>query len=137
MAEKVRRVEYFYVEVDDKPGEGAKVLRKLRDAKVNLLAFTAFPSGKGRSQFTLIPEKGDALQAAARAAGLTLSARKECFFVQGDDRVGAAFDVVDRLAEAKVNCVSSQAAAAPGGKFGMVIFVKPADLGAAAKALGA
>ncbi|HEY7726497.1 MAG TPA: hypothetical protein VH880_14265 [Anaeromyxobacteraceae bacterium] len=137
MGEKVRRVDYFYVEVDDRPGEGAKVLGKLRDAKVNLLAFTAFPAGKGRAQLTLVPERGDALEAAARGAGLKLSARKECFLVQGDDRVGAACDVLGRLAEAKVNCVSAQAAAAPGGKYGMVIFVRPPDLGAATKALGA
>ncbi len=97
MAEKIRRVDYFYFTCDDRPGEGAKILGKLRDAKVNLLAFSAFPGSGGKSQITIVPEKADALQAAARGAGLTISPRKECFLVQGDDRVGAGYDVLKRL----------------------------------------
>ncbi len=136
MAEKIRRVDYFYFTCDDRPGEGAKILGKLRDAKVNLLAFSAFPGSGGKSQITIVPEKADALQAAARGAGLTISPRKECFLVQGDDRVGAGYDVLKRLAEAKVNCVASAATASGAGQYGMAIFVKAADLASAAKALG-
>jgi hypothetical protein len=44
MAETVGTVDYFYIETPDKPGEAARVLSALRDAGVNLLAFTAFPS---------------------------------------------------------------------------------------------
>ena len=81
-------------------------------------------------------EKPDTLEAAARSAGLTPSAKKECFLIQGDDRVGAAHDILKRLADAKISCVGSTAAASGTGSFGMAIFVKPADLVSAAKALG-
>jgi hypothetical protein len=136
MAEQIRRCDYYYVTVDDRAGEGARVLGKLKEAGVNLLSFTAFPAGGGKAQLTLIPEKPEALVSAARSAGFALSPKKECVFVQGGDRVGAVHDILKNLAEAKVTCIASNAAAAPGGSFGMVLFVKPADLAAACKALG-
>ena len=48
MADQVRRVDYFYVEVPDKPGEGARVLSALKEAGINLLNFTAFPGSGGK-----------------------------------------------------------------------------------------
>jgi hypothetical protein len=137
MADKIRRVEYFYLQVDDRPGEGAEVLGKLKDTGVNLLSFTAFPTAGGKAQLTIVPERPDAFLAAARNAGLTHSAKKECFLVQGEDHVGAVYDVLKRLAESKINCVASNGGSAPGGGYSLVVFVKPGDLAGAAKALGA
>ncbi len=135
MADKIRRADYFYFEVDDKPGEGAGILGKLKDGGVLLLALGGFPVAGGKAQLTVVPEKTDLFLSTARKAGLTHSARKECFLVEGDDRVGAAHDILARLAEAKINCVASSAVAA-GGRFGMVVYVKPADVSATARALG-
>lgn len=136
MADAIRRADYFTLEVDDRPGEGVRVLGKLREAKVNLVSFTAFPAGGGKAQLTLVPEKADAFLAAAKGAGLTPSARKECFLVQGGDRLGAVYDVLKRLADAKVNCTAANACSAGSGTYAMVLFTKPGDMGAAAKALG-
>ena len=136
MADKVRRADYFYFEVQDKPGEGFRVLGKLADAGVVLLSFTTFPVGGGMAQITVVPEKPDLFLTAAKNAGLTHSGRKQCFLVQGDDRVGAARDILKRLAEANVNCVASSGVSASGSTYGLVLFVKQADLAAAAKALG-
>jgi len=136
MADTIRKADYFSLEVEDRPGEGVRVLAKLRDAKVNLLSFTAFPAGSGKAQITLVPEKSDAFLAAAKGAGLAPSARKECFLVQGGDRLGAVYDVLKRLAEAKINCTAANACAAGSGSYAMVVFTKPGDVGAAAKALG-
>ena len=136
MPEKIRRVDYYYFLVEDKPGEGARLLGQLKDARVNLLSFTAFPGGGGKAQLTVVPEKPDGFTATAKSAGLSPSGRKECFLVQGDDRVGAAQEVLKRLADANINCVASNGCATSGGTFGMVIFVKPGDLPAASKALG-
>ena len=136
MTEKVQRVSYYSFEIEDSPGTTAGVLGKLREASVNLLAYSAFPTSSAKAQVTVVPERPDALEAAARSAGLVPSAKKECFLIQGDDRIGAAHDILKRLAEAKINCVASTAAASGTGSFGMAIFVKPADLVSAAKALG-
>ena len=136
MADKIRRIDYFYFEVSDKPGEGARVLGKLKDAGVVLLSLTGFPIAGGKAQLTVVPEKVDAFIAAAKKAGLTHSAKKECFLVQGEDRVGAAYEILDRLAQASVNVTASNGCSAGGGSYGMILFVKQPDLAAAAKALG-
>lgn len=136
MADKVRRVDYFYFEVQDRPGEGARLFGKLAHAGVSLLSFVAFPVAGGKAQVTVIPVKRDDFLTAARTAGITHSDRKECFLVQGDDRVGAARDVFEKLADASINCVASNGCVASGG-YGLVVFVKQADVAAAAKALGA
>lgn len=43
MAETIRQVQDFSVEVPDKPGEGATVLTLLTEAGVELLASAGFP----------------------------------------------------------------------------------------------
>jgi hypothetical protein len=137
MAVTTKRVSYAYLKVDDKPGEAARILGALQKAGVNLLAFTGFGTGGGKAKLTLIPESAEALRAGAGKAGLSLGPVKECFLVQGDDRPGAGFEVLQRLAEARVNCTAASGAADGRGRFGMMVFVKQPDLAAAAKALGA
>lgn len=136
MADKIRRVDYFYFEVEDRPGEGARLLGKLADGGVSLLSFVAFPGAAGKAQVTVVPEKPDLFLSVAKSAALTHSGRKECFLVQGDDRVGAGRDLFKRLAEANINCVASHGCVAPGGGYGLVVFVKQPDVASAAKALG-
>ena len=55
MAETIRRVDYFYLTVPSKPGEGVRILNTLKEADINLLAFSGFPSGR-RSQIDFVPE---------------------------------------------------------------------------------
>jgi hypothetical protein len=51
--------------------------------------------------------------------------------------VGAVFDALEPLADARINVTASSACSAGGGSYGMVVYVKQPDLAAAAKALGA
>jgi len=67
MADTIRVVEYFYVETPNTPGVGAAMLATLRDAGVNLLAFSGFPSGR-RAQIDFVPENAAGFRAAAKAA---------------------------------------------------------------------
>jgi hypothetical protein len=136
MAETVRKVDYFYIETPDKPGEGAKVLAALRDAGVNLLAFTGFPRGR-KAQLDFIPEDTAAFKSAARKAGLKLSLKKIGFLIQGEDRPGAIADIVGKLAGVNINVTALDAVCGGEGRYGAMLWVKPADLRKAAKALGA
>jgi len=45
MPEEIRRIDYYYVSVPDKPGKGARVLATLRAAGINLIGVSAFPEG--------------------------------------------------------------------------------------------
>ena len=47
MAETVRTMDYFYLMVPDKPGEGARILGELKSTGVNLIAYSGFPEGRG------------------------------------------------------------------------------------------
>jgi hypothetical protein len=136
MPDKTRRVQYFYFEVPDRPGEGTRLFEKLKEANVNLLSFTAFPIGGGKSQVDVVPADPAAFLEAARRAGLKHSPVKEAFLVQGGDRVGVVADVLKKLSNAKINVTAANACQAQGGGFGMIVWVRPEDLAAAARALG-
>ncbi len=136
MPDIIRKLDYFAAQVPDKPGEGARILQALRNEGVNLLAFSGFPSGK-KAQVDFVPENPEALKAAAKKLKLKLGAKKTCFVIQGDDRVGALTDTLARLAEAKVNVTASQAVTAGMGRFGAIFWVKARDVNKAAKLLGA
>jgi hypothetical protein len=135
MPDGIRRIDYYYTSVPDKPGEGARILAALNEAGVNLIGVSAFPHAR-RSQLDFIPEDSAAFVQAAKAAGLKLSARKTGFLIQGDDRPGAVAELTGRLAQAKINVTSVQVFCAGSGRYGGMLWVKAADLRKAAKALG-
>jgi hypothetical protein len=135
MPDTVRLVDYYYVSIPDKPGEGAQVLSHLRNAGVNLVAVHAFPSGR-RAQVDLVPSDAAALKAAAKQARWKLTGPKKAFLIEGDDRVGALVDYFSRLGAAKINMTANSAIAAGMGRFGAIIWVKARDVKKAARALG-
>ncbi len=137
MPDVVRRVEYQYVVVPDRPGEGLRVLEALERAGVNLLAYLGFPVEGGRAQLDLVPEDPDALRRVAAQEGWQLSGPKRAFLIQGDDRVGAAADHIRKLSRAGLNITAAAAATAGAGRYGMILWVKPEDYEQAAQLLGA
>ena len=136
MADTVQRVEYFYVTVPNKPGEGARHLVALKDAGINLLAFSGFPEGRG-SQLDFVPADSAAFRRFARAAKWKLTGPKRAFLIAGDDRVGAVADVHSKLAGANINVTAIDAVCGGGGRYGAILWVAPRDISKAAKLLGA
>lgn len=132
----VRKVSYYSMKVPQRPGAGAQALAALKAAKVNLLAFTGFPASGG-AQVDFIPKDNAKFAAAARKAKMKLSARKTVFLAQGEDRVGALTQVLNKLAKAKINVVSLQAVTAGKGRYGAMFWVKRKDLGKASRVLKA
>lgn len=136
MTDSVRKADYFYVEVANQAGAGAMYLEALRDAGVNLLAFTGFPAGR-KAQIDFVPEDTAAFRAAAKKNKWKLSARKTVFLVQGDDRLGAIHEVIGKLAAAKISMTALDAVTAGSGRYGAMFWVKPRDVAKAARILGA
>jgi hypothetical protein len=108
----------------------------MRDAGINLLAFTGFPNGR-KAQIDFVPADPIAFLAAAKRARLRIRARKTGFIVQGDDRPGAVAGLMSRLAQAKINVTAIDAVCAGQGRYGAIFWVKPRDVKKAANALGA
>jgi hypothetical protein len=136
MADEVRKIAYFAMDVPDKPGEAARVLTTLADAGVNLLAFSGFPQGR-KAQLDFIPEDSKAFAAAARKAKLTMRPKKLGFLVQGEDRRGAVAELLKLLADKNINVTAIDAVSSGAGRYGAILWVQPKEVNKAAKALGA
>ena len=136
MKDQVFRTEYFVMAAEDKPGKGADIGQRLAKEGVNLLAMLAFPS-EGRIQVDLVPEHPEQLTKAARKLGLTLNGPKTVFLVHGSDRAGAMAEILGRLGNASINVTATCATSCGGNRYGGLLWVRPAEVEAASRALGA
>lgn len=137
MPTTIRKVNYAYVTAASKPGEAARILEALRDANVNLLAFSGFPQGRNKAQIDLVTDDLDGLKAVAKRLKWKLSRVKRAFLVQGTDELGAAVPALARVAAAKINVVAADVISAGENRFGMLFWVAPRDYNRAAKVLEA
>ena len=137
MANRVRKVNYCYVKVSARAGQGAAVLDEVQKAGVNLLAFSGFPIGGGKAQLDLVTEDMAAVRRVARKNGWRLSKTKKAFLIQGDDRVGACHRQLKKLADQKINVTAVDAVAAGKSRYAAILWVKPQVYARAARALRA
>ena len=136
MADTIRKVAYFAVDVPNKPGEGACLLVGLADAGVNLLAFSGFPSAR-KTQLDFIPEDVAVFKNAVKTMKIKTRPQKFGILVQGDDRKGAVADLLKTLSEKKINVTATEAVSAGAGRYAVILWVASKDVSKAAKALGA
>ena len=137
MAHRVRKVNYCYITVPSRAGQGATALAALKKAGVNLLAFSGFPAKKGAAQLDFVTDNMAGLKRVASKNGWRLSKTKKGFLAQGDDAIGTAHLHIQKLADRKINVVAADAVCAGKGRYGMILWVKPKEYARAAKALGA
>lgn len=133
----IRKVNYVYIKSANRAGQAARVLGALRDAGVNLLAFSGFPQGLGRAQLDLVTDDLAGVKRVARREGWRLSRTKRAFLVQGRDEVGAALAPLAKVAAQKINVIAADAVTAGMGRFGMIFWVAPRHYARAARVLGA
>ena len=136
MAVRVRRIEYTYVTVRDRPGEAYQLLEALAEKGVELLAFGTFPTGPGQTQLQLFPADFDRLITTASETGMILTEPHTAFLVQGDDKLGALVDIHRSLYDAGVNVYASNGVTDGQGGYGYVVYVRPEDCDRASAALG-
>ncbi|HSG14685.1 MAG TPA: hypothetical protein VLA22_12540 [Gaiellaceae bacterium] len=136
MAHTIRRADYYYASIRDELGAAYRVLAQLAELGVNLLAFTAVPSGPNLAQFALFPEDANKLVAEASAAQLPLDGPYHAFLVQGDDELGALASVHEQLFHAGVDVYASSGVTDGRGAFGYVVYVREDQFDHAAEALG-
>jgi len=137
MADRVRKVSYCYLTVPNRAGQGAKVLRAVKGAGVNLLAYSGFPVKGGKAQLDFVVNSAARLGRLAKKSGWRLSKPKRAFLIQGEDKVGAVYRQVQKLADKKISVTAAQGVSAGKGSYGMILWVKAKDYSRAARALGA
>ena len=136
MVYRIRKVEYYYADIRDEIGSAYSVLSALERLGVNLLAFTAVPSGPHRAQFTIFPEDPKKLVAEARMDALALDGPHHALLVQGDDELGALASVHQRLVDAGVDIFASSGVTDGRGAFGYLVYVREDQFEKSAAALG-
>ena len=135
MALKVRRIDYFYTTVKDKPGEAYKLLSQLAASEINLLAFGITPDARGHTSLTLFPESVEELARLAAGGGYSLVGPQRAFLIQGDDELGALVEIHRALGDAQINIYAGNGVTDGAGSFGYVLYVKPEDYEQAARLL--
>jgi hypothetical protein len=134
MADTVRRVKYFSIDVPDKPGEAFRVLQALVSSGINLLACRGHTVGRS-ARIDVVPDDTRAFEAATGKAGLAFTAAKSGFLIQGDERPGALAQNLQRLANAGINVTGIDAIGAGEGRWGAILWVNPEDVSRAEAAL--
>ncbi len=133
---EIKKVNYFAMDVPNKPGEAARILNVLNESGVSLFAFSGFPRGR-RAQLDFVAEDAALFRKALNRAKLKVRPKKTGFLIQGEDQRGALAEVLQNLADANINVTAVDAVSAGGGRYGAILWVKPPDVKKAAKALKA
>jgi len=136
MAFTVRRIDYFYIMIEDTPEVGYQVLAQLSEQNVNLIAITAVPFGPARTQLTVFPDDTAGMQRVALQANIPLDGPHPALVVQGDDEVGALVQIHEKLRDANVHVFASTGVADGRGGYGYIIYVRPDEHQRAAEAFG-
>ena len=135
--DEVKKVNYAHVTVKDSPGVGVKLLGELKKAKINMVAFSGFPIGKGQSQIDMVTSDITNLKKVALKNKWKLSPVKQAFLVTGPDRLGAVSSTLEKLNKAKINVTAVDAASAGAGRYAMILWVKQSAVAKAATVLSA
>ena len=102
MPSTILKVGYAYVEIPNKSGELARILDALREANVNLLAFSGFPQGRAKAQLDLFTDDLDGLM---HAAGRVATGRRRFGMSVGISRqtlVHISFDEAQTLGRSRI-----------------------------------
>ena len=135
MAYTLRRIGYYYTQVRDVPGAAYELLAQLAQLGINLLAFTAIPTGEQSAQLTLFPDDYRHLVVKAGEAGLHLDGPHPAILVRGDDELGALTQIHEKLYRAGINIYASNGITDGSGKFSYLIYIRPESYLKAAEVL--
>lgn len=137
MADSVRKMSYCYTKVSNRAGQGAEILGQLKDAGVNLTAFSGFPVGGGKAQLDFVADDLGAVRRVLKKGGFRVSANKKGFLVTGTDERGAVHRHLQKLADNRINVTAVDGVTAGKRRYGMLLWVKPKDYARAARVLRA
>ena len=136
MADAVRKVEYFSIQVPNAPGKAFGVLSTLVSAKVDLLACVGVPHGR-RAKIDVVPADPTKFKRVVRKAGLDFESQKSGFLIQGTDRTGALTDHLKKLGDGGINVTGIDALSAGEGRWGAIIWVEDDAVAQASRMLKA
>ncbi|MBM4162759.1 MAG: hypothetical protein FJ217_16905 [Ignavibacteria bacterium] len=132
---KAQRVKFFKINLENKPGALLKILSELKAKNMGLSGLWGFATRSEQAELYVVPKNPEKVRSLWTSSGLLVE-EGTGFWLKGTDRTGALVAHLASLADAGVN-IDAIDAVAVSGKFGSFIWVAPADIEKAAKALGA
>ena len=129
----VKRVDCFFLEVENKPGVIAQFARQLKDAKINLKGLWGYSNAQGKGRIACVPQNSKKFIDAAIRLGLATT-QETAFHISGPDKAGALCNVLDALDKENIS-INVLDAISFSGRFGSYVWVDPKDVKAAAKVL--
>ena len=131
---KSKRMTYLVASVDDRPGTAMKLLHDLKKSNIGLVGLWGFGMPDGKAKIYAVAKNPEKLRTLWMGSGL-MAEEGTGFLVSGTDRTGVLLKTLEGLAAAGIN-IKMMDALATGGKFVSLIWVAPAQVEDAAKALG-
>ena len=129
----VKKIVVHCVEIEDKPGSLQKFLSQSGLSGVDYLCFSAFSCGNNRGRAFVSAKDTKKFESFAQEAGLKTSVAAG-FIVDGEDRIGAAADVLLGIAENDISGLVGSAMVC-NGRYQMFVVVNAEDGDGAQKAL--
>jgi hypothetical protein len=136
MADTVRKVDYFSIQVPNTPAKAFGVLSTLVSSGIDLLACIGVPRGR-RAQIDVVPTDTRRFKAAVKKAGLSFTPEKTGFIIQGRDRPGALSEHLKKLGDKEINVTGIDSMSAGERRWGAIIWVEDTAVRKAARVLGA
>ena len=129
----IKRVKYFSIGTQDKPGELARFAKRMMEANVDMAGVWGFAKGQGKAEIIAIPKDPEKFKKSAQGSGWTMK-EGSCFHLTGEDRVGALSDTLDRVAQEGINLHAVDAIAL-GGKYAAYVWTDEKEVERLAKVL--
>ena len=136
MADIIRKVAYFAMDIPNKPGEGARVLGALAEGRREPVGIL-WVSKREESSFVFYSRGCSGVQKGCQGSKDQDPPQKFGFLAQGNDRQGAVAGLLKTLAAKNINVTAIDAVSAGAGRYAAILWVNPRDVNKTAKALGA
>ncbi|MGD1042771.1 MAG: hypothetical protein ABR913_06855 [Sedimentisphaerales bacterium] len=130
----VKRIAVHCVDIEDKPGSLQKFLTQSSLSGVDYLCLSAFSCSDNRSRVYVSAKDPKSFEAFAKEAGIKIT-EATGFIVGGEDRAGAAANVLKGLAEKDIRGIAG-AAMVCDNRYHLFVVVNAKDADRAQKALG-
>ena len=129
---------YFSIKASNQSGLLAAINAHLIGKNVELQAVLGFDQGSGQGKIVAIPQEPAEFKTVVNAPDWNSEWKVEeggCFWITGEDKAGALVDILQKIADEKLNLLVVDAVAID-GKFSCYLIASDDDYSAVAQVLG-
>lgn len=103
MAYQIKKADVWAVDIPNRPGTLANILKPLAEAGAQIEFLIARKADQNTSRVFLSPIKGQKQKQAAQSVGIAPARTMQCLRIDGPDRKGFGADLTRAIADAGVN----------------------------------